>query len=141
MLTNDSIILSLSARVSPCFILILFLSKHFMAYLTFKQQRLHISSHSMALPFKAFIPFFLHLSCVGLPAAVHFSEAAPADDPVHAEVVHGQLRKNKGNHKDFNKDRTGVTLHPDPKAAAFSCLVQFMSGWCESRHSKSGATR
>lgn len=33
VLTSDSIILSLSARVSPCFILILFLSKHFMAYL------------------------------------------------------------------------------------------------------------
>lgn len=32
-------ILSLSARVSPCFILILFLSKHFMAYLTLKQQQ------------------------------------------------------------------------------------------------------
>lgn len=50
----------------------------------------------MTVPFKAFILFFLHLSRVGLPAAVHFSEAAPADDPMHAEVVHGQLRQKKG---------------------------------------------
>lgn len=43
-------ILSLSAKVSPCFILILFLSKHFMAYLTIKQQnRLPTGSYSMIL--------------------------------------------------------------------------------------------
>lgn len=33
VLTRDSIILSFKANVSPCFILILFLSKHFIAYL------------------------------------------------------------------------------------------------------------
>lgn len=38
VLTNDSMILSLSASVSPCFILIRFLSKHFMAYLRYTQQ-------------------------------------------------------------------------------------------------------
>lgn len=37
VLTNDSMILSLSASVSPCFILIRFLSKHFMAYLRHTQ--------------------------------------------------------------------------------------------------------
>lgn len=33
VLTRDNIILSFKANVSPCFILILFLSKHFIAYL------------------------------------------------------------------------------------------------------------
>ena len=33
VLTSESISRSLRASVSPCFILILFLSKHFMAYL------------------------------------------------------------------------------------------------------------
>lgn len=33
VLTSDNIILSLRARVSPCFILIRFLSRHFMAYI------------------------------------------------------------------------------------------------------------
>lgn len=33
VLTRDSMILSFRARVSPCFIFTLFLSKHFMAYL------------------------------------------------------------------------------------------------------------
>lgn len=37
-----------------------------------------------------------HFPRVGLPAAVHLSEAAPADDPMHAEVVHGQLMKDGG---------------------------------------------
>ncbi len=37
VLTNDSMILSLSASVSPCFILIRFLSKHFIAYLRHAQ--------------------------------------------------------------------------------------------------------
>lgn len=96
VLTNDSMILSLSARVSPCFILILFLSKHFMAYLTFTQQRLHAEGRSMTAAFAAFILSSSHLSCVSLPATVHFSEAAPADDPVHAEVIHSQLREDRG---------------------------------------------
>lgn len=33
ILTMESIILSFNAKVSPCFSLILFLSRHFMAYL------------------------------------------------------------------------------------------------------------
>lgn len=33
MLTMDNIILSFNAKVSPCFSLILFLSRHFIAYL------------------------------------------------------------------------------------------------------------
>lgn len=75
-----------------------------MAYLTFRRHRLHISSHSMALPFRALTPpthfFSLHLSCVGLPAAVHLSEAAPANDPMHTEVVHGQLKEQR-DEKEF----------------------------------------
>lgn len=87
VLTSDSMILSLSASVSPCFILILFLSRHFMAYLKqnaggHKHVRLGSAPPAAAA---------LHLPRVGLPAAVHLPEAAPADDPVDAEVVHGQL--------------------------------------------------
>jgi len=33
----------------------------------------------------------VHLAGVGLAAAVDFAESAPADDPVHGEVVHGQV--------------------------------------------------
>lgn len=96
VLTNDSMILSLSARVSPCFILILFLSKHFMAYLTFTQQRLGTEGRSMTVAFTALLLSSLHLSCVSLPATVHFAKAAPADDPVHTEVIHSQLGDDKG---------------------------------------------
>lgn len=37
VLTSDNMIRSLMANVSPCFIFILFLSKHFIAYLKTKQ--------------------------------------------------------------------------------------------------------
>lgn len=37
--------------------------------------------------------WILHFPRVSLPAAVHLSEAAPADDPVYAEVIHGQLKE------------------------------------------------
>lgn len=64
-----------------------------MAYLTFTQQRLHTEGRSMTVAFTAFILSSSHLSRVSLPATVHFSEAAPADDPVHTEVIHSQLRE------------------------------------------------
>lgn len=50
----------------------------------------------MTLAFVAFILSSLHLSCVSLPATVDFSKAAPANDPVNTEVVHSQLREDKG---------------------------------------------
>lgn len=50
VLTRDNIILSFKANVSPCFILILFLSKHFIAYLKKKQQK-----HSEKAPKISFI--------------------------------------------------------------------------------------
>lgn len=40
LLTMDSIILSFKAKVSPCFSLILFLSRHFMAYLHYDRTNL-----------------------------------------------------------------------------------------------------
>lgn len=67
-----------------------------MAYLTFTQQRLRTEGRSMTAAFAAFVLSSLHLSRVSLPATVHFSEAAPADDPVHTEVVHSQLRQRRG---------------------------------------------
>lgn len=67
-----------------------------MAYLTFTQQRLHNEGRSVTVAFTACILSSSHLSCVSLPATIHFSEAAPADDPVHTEVIHSQLRDDRG---------------------------------------------
>lgn len=55
-----------------------------------ERQRLALL-HLDALLIEAF--HGVHLARVGLPAAVHLAEAAPADDPVHAEVVHRQLQQ------------------------------------------------
>lgn len=63
----------------------------------------------------------LHLPRVGLPAAVHLSEAAPADDPMHAEVVHGQLRMDKGEGLQQRQGRSETYLYP-------TCLIRFISG-------------
>lgn len=50
----------------------------------------------MTVAFTALLLSSLHLSRVSLPATVHFAEAAPADDPVHTEVIHSQLGEDKG---------------------------------------------
>lgn len=112
VLTNDSMILSLSARVSPCFILILFLSKHFMAYLTFRQHRLHISSHGMALPFSSFYPLFLtsfpcRPSGSRTPLRSHLCRWSDArwSHSWSAEEEQGSIM-------NFNRDRRGATSDP-----------------------------
>lgn len=128
VLTNDSMILSLSARVSPCFILILFLSKHFMAYLTFTQQRLHTEGRSMTVAFTACILSSSHLSCVSLPAPVHLSEATSADDPVHAEVIHSQLRRTEVWIK--------VTLERDQKLPGLKAVVENLAKINNSNNSR-----
>lgn len=63
-------ILSLSARVSPCFILILFLSKHFMAYLTIRATDTGYTCRGNGVPFNTFteLTFFPCLpSCSRTP--------------------------------------------------------------------------
>lgn len=77
----------------------------------------------MALPFRALTPpihffFSLHLSCVGLPAAVHLSEAAPANDPMHAEIVHGQLQEQR-DIKEFQIINNNEAWHVKKKKKAF----------------------
>lgn len=83
----------------------------------------------MALPFRALTPpthiffFSLHLSCVGLPAAVHLSEAAPADDPMHAEIVHGQLQEQRGE-KEFQIINNNAAWHGKEKAFVARRVIQ-----------------
>lgn len=76
-----------------------------MAYLTFTQQRLGTEGRSMTVAFPALLLSSLHLSCVSLPATVHFAKAAPADDPVHTEVIHSQLVEDK------RRERTLIKLN------------------------------
>lgn len=78
VLTRLSIILSLSASVSPCLSLIRFLSRHFIAYI------LPVS----ALP-KSLVAYrapWLHLTCT-----VYFTEATASDDTMDGKVVHREV--------------------------------------------------
>lgn len=144
VLTRDNMMRSLRASVSPCFILMRFLSKHFMAYLgaespcgvlllpvpttpvpqclwpdsSFPQpsQRIPREGGAMAtlwpscmLIIKAtpLIPLPtepvshhkqtslapLHFACVRFPAAVDLPKATAADDAMHTEVIHGELKR------------------------------------------------
>ena len=133
-------ILSLSARVSPCFILILFLSKHFMAYLTFKRHKLHINSHGMILPFTAFIPIFPYIFPVSAFLQPYTSPKPPL--PMirctlkSFMVSWGRVKV----HRYFNRRRRRSVLHPNLKSDTFSFVDWFISGWCESCPSTSTAT-
>lgn len=79
---------------------------------------------------RLYVLFFpLHLSCVGLPAAVHLSEAAPADDPMNAEVVHGQLEERGGG--GFKQTQVGFPawLGLFRAGVSSSLSVVFISRW------------
>jgi hypothetical protein len=82
VLTSESMIRSFNANVSPCFILILFLSRHFMAYLKERHTEDLLLRVSPSL-------VHLHFARIRLSTSVDFSESSSSDDSVHTEVVHG----------------------------------------------------
>jgi hypothetical protein len=97
VLTNESIIRSFRASVSPPFILIRFLSKHFIAYLIIYKTCLTPTKHVATFvvdgeeQISLRQQLRLHLASVSLPTAIHFTKATSANDSVYAEVIHGQL--------------------------------------------------
>lgn len=128
VLTNDSMILSLSARVSPCFILILFLSKHFMAYLTFRQHRLHISRHGVALPFSSYHSLFL-TSFPCRPSGSRTPRRSHLCRWSDARWSHSwSAEEEQGSIMNFNRDRRGATLEP-----GLMSPLWFIAGWCPHR--------
>lgn len=107
VLTNDSMILSLSASVSPCFILIRFLSKHFMAYLRHTvSEHILLSKPQKSIFLVSSLQQHLHFPCVSLSASIHLSKTPSTNDPMHAEVIHCQLHAKSGatlNKSSFKK--------------------------------------
>lgn len=89
---------SFNANVSPCFILIRFLSRHFIAYLQRVMQSSEIEEMNernigMWIALRCFADEQvggLHFASVCLPTAVDFAEASAPNDAMHAEVVHCQ---------------------------------------------------
>ena len=73
---------SFKAKVSPCFILMRFLSKHFIAYLTERSTIQRTDERTNEV---------LHFAGVGFSTSVDFAETSSTDDAMDTEVVHGQL--------------------------------------------------
>ena len=61
------------------------------------------------------VQLLLHLPRVGLPAAIHFSEATPADDPMHTEVIHGQLKEEREETCESTVGVADKSINNDPE--------------------------
>lgn len=130
VLTSDNMIRSFNANVSPCFILMRFLSKHFIAYLFEDPTKIRKKSRSFRRTEKSRNQIE-HFAGISFATPINFSEAAAADDSMHAEIVHGQLNEFDLEVRRMTIDRTfylnvQFEVLPLTKSAVFLWFDEFV---------------